>query len=112
MRSSSAFLVDADTLSAALLKEQVAQSRQRVGHELRLLLLRNAENDVYQALGNQRGKVGSVGAAGCDALLHHVDDRAVQTFLRVIMGRNGQFTCGYRAHLQSHPADAGQCTIH
>src|SRR5215203_3783861 len=40
----------------ALLKKEVAQSRQRVRHKLRLLLLRNPENDVYEALlGRGRG---------------------------------------------------------
>jgi hypothetical protein len=48
----------------ALLKKEVAQSRQRVRHKLRLLLLRHPEDDVDEALRDQGCKVRSVGTAG------------------------------------------------
>jgi hypothetical protein len=57
-RSGAAFV------GAALLKKEVAQSRQRVRHKLRPLLLRYPQDDVDEALRDQGCKVGSVGTAG------------------------------------------------
>ena len=45
MRRSRAAIV-----GAALLKKEVAQSRQRVRHKLGLFLLRHPQDDVYKAL--------------------------------------------------------------
>ena len=69
----------------ALLKKEVAQSRQRVRHKLRLLLLRYPQDDVDEALRDQGCKVGSVGTAGGNPLLHHVDNCAVQALLCIVL---------------------------
>ena len=77
-RSGAAFV------GAALLKKEVAQSRQRVRHKLRLLLLRYPQDDVDEALRDQGCKVGSVGTAGGNPLLHYVDNCAVQALLCIV----------------------------
>ena len=79
MRRSRAAIV-----GAALLKKEVAQSGQRVRHELGLLLLRHPQDDVYKALRDQRSEIGSVRTTFGDPLVYHVDNRTVQALLSVL----------------------------
>src|SRR5918993_759393 len=77
-------------LRTALLEIQVSESREGVRHEPRLLLFRHDQDKVYEALCDQARKGRSVGTACGDPLLHHVDDRAVQALLRLILRRRRQ----------------------
>jgi hypothetical protein len=70
-----------------------------VRQDLRLLLLWHQQDDIYQALRNQRGEVRSVGAAGGDSLFNHVDNRTVQALVGILF-RCRPFTFGHRFHLR------------
>ena len=78
----------------ALLKIKIAQSRQRVRHKLRLLLLRYPEDDFDEALRDRGCKVGSVGTAGGNPLLHNVDNCAVQALLCIVSSGVGGLPSG------------------
>src|SRR4029079_8820650 len=69
----------------ALLNKQVAQSRQRMRHELGLFLLRHSQDDVYEALRDQGSKIGNVRTSCLDPLVYHVDDRTVQALVSFLL---------------------------
>ena len=77
-RSGAAFV------GAALLKKEVAQSGQRVRHELGLFLLGHSQYQVHEALGDQGGEIGSVRTTCGNPLVYHVDNRTVQALLSVL----------------------------
>ena len=90
----------AAAVSATLLKKQVAQSSQRVRHELGLFLLRHLKDDVYKALRDQRSEIGSVRTTCGDPLVYHVDDRTVQALVSFLLRPARYFIFGHHCSLR------------
>ena len=95
MRQSGAAIV-----GAALLKKEVAQSRQRVRHELGLLLRGHPQDDVNEALRDQRSDIGSVRATCGDPIVHHVDDCTVQALVSFLLRPARYFVLGHHCNLR------------
>ena len=95
MRQSGAAIV-----GAALLKKEVAQSRQRVRHELGLLLRGHPQDDVYEALRDQRSDIGSVRTTCGNPIVYHVDNRTVQALVSFLLRPDRYFTFGHHCNLR------------
>src|SRR5215203_5779256 len=83
-----------------VLNKQVAQSSQRVRHELGLFVLRHPQDDVYKALRDQRSEIGSVRTTCGDPLVYHVDDRTVQALVSFLLRPARYFTFGHHCPLR------------
>ena len=90
----------AATVRATLLKKRVAQSSQRVRHELGLFLLRHPQDDVYEALRDQGREIGNVRTSCLDPLVYHVDDRTVQALVSFLLRPARYFTFWHHCNLR------------
>ena len=90
----------AATVRATLLKKRVAQSSQRVRHELGLFLLRHPQDDVYEALHDQRSEIGSVRTTCGDPLVYDGDNRTVQALVSFLLRPARYLTFGHHCNLR------------
>src|SRR4051812_9051138 len=64
--------------SAALLQEHLPETRERIRHEVGLLVFRREENEIGQAVDYHGSDFPDIGIAALEALLHELVDVAVQ----------------------------------